>query len=570
MSCRVFVLAALLSLDLAAYAEDIRVPAPPAADTAATDPVAAPIDSAAAPPFMAAPAPVFLNRVPYYLDDVDPRFMRRAISPQGQRMTFGAAAPFFDVSPTFTVNPVYLLPAPDLPQDMTLSRMPDEGRLGQPTELGILGLESAEAPGKRPYFRLGGGVVFAAYFDSGFVNNSSDSNLIDTATIAIDGTDEARKRGQFFMSTNLSSDAPITLLLDSQILDLGPAQGQFLVEANNFRSAETLQTQQLFVRAWNKQRTSLVLGQADTVFGDAATSPRLLQLNDLPVGFVTRKDRSNTVQIRIDHDLSDAWQIAASIENPQLDDVLYSDTPADPRERLKRWPDFVVRARYIGENGWDSLQVAGLCRSLGFQQDAGEHFRTGWGISVLGRIANGDQSLRAFAGVSGGRGVGDYINGISLAATAPDNMQLILADAMGAYAGLERVWLWDADDQSVAQLSSNVGYGYAAVDDNGGFLSSGSLNRKLQMAWGNLVWRVSQNVAFGFEYQYGRREVDNGQSGENHRALFVATLATGGKSQTLSAMAAGAPVPDKMAPQAMMTPLPAPSPQPVPAFRRRL
>ena len=96
------------------------------------------------------------------------------------------------------------------------------------------------------------------------------------------------------------------------------------------------------------------------------------------------------------------------------------------------------------------------------------------------------------------------------------------------------------------------------------------LNRKLQLAWGNLIWHFGENTAFGIEYQYGQRKVDSGISGDNHRILFVATLATGGKSQ-IPTSAAGQPQMQSLgsAPAAapVLPNLPVPD---RPAFRRRL
>jgi len=258
------------------------------------------------------------------------------------------------------------------------------------------------------------------------------------------------------------------------------------------------------------------LGKAETAFGDLGSSPMLIATGGLPVGSVGIVDDStnaftSVAQVRYTrHWSGDRLETTVSVEeNRSIGDIDYGD------QTEHYWPSFVGRIRVLGDNDFNSLQLAALARPIGFNDDT-FHDRavTGWGLSAIGRLCNEARTDALYFGLAGGRGIGGYIYGDIRAAYVPAPASIVALDNFGAYVAYQRVW-WQSE--VTRNLSSNFAYGY---------VSSGTIlpndNRRLHQAWCNLLWNASDNSAFGIEYNYGRREVGDGTNGDNHRIMFVA------------------------------------------------
>ena len=62
-------------------------------------------------------------------------------------------------------------------------------------------------------------------------------------------------------------------------------------------------------------------------------------------------------------------------------------------------------------------------------------------------------------------------------------------------------------------------------------------NDMLHQAWINLLWNVTDVTAFGFEYQFGSREVGDGRDGDDHRIMAVLQLRPNVTTESRSARA---------------------------------
>jgi hypothetical protein len=145
-----------------------------------------------------------------------------------------------------------------------------------------------------------------------------------------------------------------------------------------------------------------------------------------------------------------------------------------------------------------------------------DHTEFGWGVSAIARWYNAAQTNAILAGVATGEGIGGLIYGGSFAAIAPTPTSIQLLQTTGAYVGFQHVWWRGSGNRN---LSSNVAYGVVQSD-----APRADDNHLLHQAWGNLLWNVSENTAFGFEYQFGSREVGDGREGDDHRIMAVLQL----------------------------------------------
>jgi hypothetical protein len=202
-------------------------------------------------------------------------------------------------------------------------------------------------------------------------------------------------------------------------------------------------------------------------------------------------------------------------------------TSADKRTILNRWPTFVARLRYQGENEWDTYQVAGLFRRIGYENDdtSKEYFDSSWGVSASARFKFNEQRDAFFIGGVCGDGIGSYIYGSPTSVRIPTspmpNVGITALRNYGAYAAINHIW---TAPEAVRTLSSNFGYGYLAGQTSG--KTADAENRRLHQAWANLLLDATANSAYGFEYQYGNRLVGSGKQGEDHRIMFVVQIGT--------------------------------------------
>jgi hypothetical protein len=280
-----------------------------------------------------------------------------------------------------------------------------------------------------------------------------------------------------------------------------------------------LRGRSVYVRAYSGD-SGLLLGKAETAFGDLGSAPMLIDTGGLPIGAVGVVDEStntftSVAQVRYTrHWNNDQLETTVSLEeNRFIGDVDYAG------ETEHFWPSFVGRLRFIGDDDFSSFQIAALVRPIGFIDAAFvDRAVTGWGLSAIGRVCNEARTDALYFGLVGGHGCGGYIYGDIQAAFVPTPTSIRALDNFGGYIAYQHVW---SQIDVTRNLSSNLAYGYVSSDTN-----IASDNRQLHHAWCNLLWNASDSTAFGAEYQYGRREVGDGTGGDNHRIMFVAQFSS--------------------------------------------
>jgi len=173
----------------------------------------------------------------------------------------------------------------------------------------------------------------------------------------------------------------------------------------------------------------------------------------------------------------------------------------------------VTRLRWVRPgDDLTTAQLSAMVRGMGFEDLAGtEHFTTGWGIAGTTRVRT-TRKNNVQLGFVGGEGIGRYLFGLGsdddLSAAGPDvHGNLTAVRSVGAFAGYQHVWSPD--------INTNIAYGYAHADTSAAMPAD--VTRTTQNAWANIILQLTGKLFVGLEYQYGKRLVNDGTQGENHR-----------------------------------------------------
>lgn len=387
-----------------------------------------------------------------------------------------------------------------------------------------------------PLFQFGIQARPGIYYDTGAFEDGASQTVLNPAQIALDGSPAAHRRGQISFSKfddfgEVGDLVPLRLQAGTQLLDmLGLGQGQAYIDAPLF-GGEELQIRTLVFRL-ERQEQGWLAGKAETLFGDLGSSPVLLETGALPIGVVSATselDEDTTTgdvfdgvsQLRYHRYLTDSIDASLSIEDQEtiLERKREVVGLGNDDTLLHRWPTFVARTRINGANGFDSCQVAGLVRRIGYDgPDYQDHFATAWGLSTIARMCDETADNAVSFGATGGRGIGGYLYGGTPSAVVLEDDRIESLWNFGAYAAYQHVWYRTDKKESI---SSNLAYGYIH-----GQAPTAADNHEIHQAWCNLLWNFSDSSAAGFEYQYGRREVESGVQGDNHRVMLVLAVST--------------------------------------------
>jgi hypothetical protein len=327
------------------------------------------------------------------------------------------------------------------------------------------------------------------------------------SSIVLDSTTAAHGRGRFDMLTtsgNLKSDFQLP---SDRVWSQGYAEAEF--------DENSIKLRQIYGRIEN-----LLSGSKWTVLGDEGAIPHSIINNMAPAGAIYLPSQ---VQLTYAQMYESGWTTTGSMVRPNSGDI---ESPVGGAV-LQRYPDLIGQIRYQ-PGSWQGAQVAALLRPMGIEEATGnEEFTTGWAVSAnAGVFTYYYDNIRV--GVAGGQGLGSYLFGLS------NNQSAAFADASGLhalsnfgyYAGYQHYWS--------STLTSNLAYGFCKSETIPGTLDSA---RSAQNAWINLIWiPVPNKIAFGFEYQYGFRDVNNGVSGDNHHIQL--SIEVGGQKSQRSAPAA--------------------------------
>ncbi|PHZ85207.1 DcaP family trimeric outer membrane transporter [Paremcibacter congregatus] len=202
-----------------------------------------------------------------------------------------------------------------------------------------------------------------------------------------------------------------------------------------------------------------------------------------------------------------------SIENPET-----TVTPYGGGGRIVTddgaLPDFVVR--YNSKADWGHIGVAGIMRSLKFNNGVINDSTLGWGVSLSGKLKVGAKDDFRFM-ATGGKGLGRYL-AINTANGAVVNADGEL-EAIGSYAGFVSYrHFWNTEFRSNLTLS-------AFKADNDVALTGTGVTKDVYSVHANLLYSPIPKITFGGEYMYAKRSIESGLDGDMHRLQFSAKYA---------------------------------------------
>ena len=174
-----------------------------------------------------------------------------------------------------------------------------------------------------------------------------------------------------------------------------------------------------------------------------------------------------------------------------------------------RFPVPDLSAEYRSGHEWGYLEVAGIVRRIQWDDAGTDSLNlaghvTGWGVNVSTNVKMGDANT--FRGqVVYGQGIENYMNDapadvaidrVNTSPTASSPVEVKALPVTGVVAFLDHTWS--------EKYSSSVGYSMVSID-NTDAQAPGEFKRG-HYAIGNLLFYPTENVMYGLEVQYGRRE----------------------------------------------------------------
>ncbi|HSQ97595.1 MAG TPA: DcaP family trimeric outer membrane transporter [Rickettsiales bacterium] len=250
---------------------------------------------------------------------------------------------------------------------------------------------------------------------------------------------------------------------------------------------------------------NFLFGQTWSNFTDLDSVPETLDFGN-PEGI------NATRQAQFRYTLTkNAWTTAFSIENPESD---FIDSNGDSSEKSDKIPDLILSTKYKYNSGY--IALAGVYRQISASNGTQSDTANAYGLSISGtqKIYKKDNIKFRF---NYGDGIGRYIRDAYKHSASLDqnNYKLDTQEAYAFFAGYQHFWL--------DNLRSTLAYGLTKIDNNTNVIGVEE-NKKLESIHLNLICSLKHNIDLGIEYIYGKRELDNGDSGYVRRIQFSTKL----------------------------------------------
>jgi hypothetical protein len=247
----------------------------------------------------------------------------------------------------------------------------------------------------------------------------------------------------------------------------------------------------------------VLAGQTYSTMLDLRAIPETLDFA-LPAGLWQQRQPL----LRVSKSLSDSLTAEVSVETPE--NVVYFEA-----QKLTRWPDFVAAAIWHADGDYiKHLRLAGLARDLWAEgEDGSTDSALGWALSGSTKLGlpflGARDNLKLTMHYGDGYGTqlkGGPIEGVFRL----DSPELETIGVFGTYGGLQHFW---SD-----HFRSNLVYGYVEAR-NPDSVDPSTLKNTTYVA-ADFIWSPFPTTKFGFEYLWGRREDQDGESGTTNRFLW--------------------------------------------------
>jgi hypothetical protein len=205
--------------------------------------------------------------------------------------------------------------------------------------------------------------------------------------------------------------------------------------------------------------------------------------------------------------LSDAWQVNFGIEAPGAE--VDGNSTTRTINQVNSAPDGTMNVRW--ENAkWGHVQLGGVARSIGAKDTGtgpgvGNQSVLGWGLNLASSI-NVCEHDSFQTQLTVGEGIFRYMNDdfVNNDAAFDSSGNLKAIPCFGATAGYTHQW---SD-----VLRSTATYGYVHLNNETS--QGGAAYDTTHYASLNLVWQLRKRLSIGLEGLYGKKETQNGATGD--------------------------------------------------------
>ncbi len=288
----------------------------------------------------------------------------------------------------------------------------------------------------------------------------------------------------------------------------GNAAVSNLDNASNIFTQQATNSYNFRLRHAYGQFGGLLIGQTWSTFMDVDNSPETVDFNG-PIGATFIRQP----QIRYAYPTKDYGTFTAAVENP-VSYVLDNAGSVIPTG-FSRQPDLI--ARWDKSFTFGAISVRGVTHEHRIDDGTTALGKRGYGIAANGLFKTvGDDFLTW--GITGGTGIGRYLNYVEGAAYDADNNRIVTEKAVGILLGYQH--------KPSPTLRYNVAIGAQRTFNNAytdfakanGFdFGRFGINRQIYHACLGFIWNPVKGVDLGAEYIYGQRKTLADEKGSMSR-----------------------------------------------------
>ena len=266
------------------------------------------------------------------------------------------------------------------------------------------------------------------------------------------------------------------------------------IEGDFAGSGETFRLRHAFGQ-WNR----MLAGKTWSTFMDPGASPEEIDFEGLNGRINVRQ-----AQVRYMPTFGRKYELQLALEDPSPE--------VQNGSGVTRTPDLVLAGRFEPYKRLH-MKLALMAREIRAQSNSGGVSKEfAWGTSLSGSISTPrlDERDKFMFQLNFGDGIGRYVNDLSSIGNydgifEPETDDLELFNIVAGYISWQHWW-------GINELRSNFTFGGVDVD-NPDFMSGEAYQNTLRFS-SNLIWSPIPRIDIGGEYLWGRRENENGDSGD--------------------------------------------------------
>jgi hypothetical protein len=369
---------------------------------------------------------------------------------------------------------------------------------------------SIKIPGTDTSLSIGGRIESSLIYDIGPRPTSRGGDIASARSAILEGTPEYENRGDTRFTAR-NSRFNIVTTTPTQFGQLRTyLEGDFNGPPNNKGSRATTNRTAFGIRHAYGELGNVLFGHYWSTFMDRTVFPTKIDGTG-PVGRTFIRQG----QLRYTHDFGDGGELAFALENPHSD-----FDGSDDENAADGYPDLISYYRYETDR-WH-MQSSGLLRRMGVKQVdpnvtpfPADDEVFGWGINQSASFLLPWNDDRLTWYVLFGDGIGRYLEGGSdQGATVTADGTLDTQFSYGGFVTYKHWW--------TETLASTVDFGASFFNLNPEEVNDA--NKKLYSSHLNLMWFPTDELEFGIEYIWGKREVHDGRQGTINRMQFTSRI----------------------------------------------